>query len=232
MPNSNKAAAMWISRLIRWKPHGSGPSKNRFRANDRLSNGRRETVAEVVLQRVQVAAMGNATAAMGGWGKGKARPAKSATLLVPEKEAPKLHLAQTQGKITLVMRGDDKTTSDRPPSANMASLRYGGIGGETDNAGPAWMEALWALGSPSGGNGMDREEAEEAPPHAVLVYHGSGTGDKQASVERITFENVQSSKIMSIAFGPPTQGVSGAVSSRESSRSDRPRRGRSSKSSR
>lgn len=201
------------------------------------ANGRRETVAEVVLQRVEVAAIGNTTAAMGGAGKSKPRPAKSATLLVAEKDTPKLHLAQTQGRITLVMRGNDARTTDRPASANLASLHSGGTKRETDNAGPAWIEALWGWGSRAGDSGMGREEAEDAPPelppHAVLVYHGSGTADKQVSIERITFENAQSSRIMSIAFGPPTQGVAGMASLRESSppKADR-RRSESRKSSR
>lgn len=73
--------------------------------------GAKETVAEVILQRVQVAAIGQATTGTPSESGSKMKPAKSATLLVKEEDVPKLHLAATRGKLTLAMRGDDDTTT-------------------------------------------------------------------------------------------------------------------------
>ena len=50
-----------------------------------------------------------------------------------------------------------------------------------------------------------RRGPEPEPPHAVLVYRGSMSGDGSAAVERITFENAESSKIIEVAKGPPTR---------------------------
>lgn len=171
--------------------------------------GRRETVSEVVLQNVQVAAIGNATAAAGGSGNTKMRPAKSATLLVKEEDAPKLHLAQTQGKITLTMRGGDGSTTDHPPSADMRSLRSGLSASGPLDVSKGWMASLMEIGS---GGSPQIEPAEPpmelSPPHAVLIFHGTRSTEQGSNVERITFQNANSSTILSVAYGPPTRGVS------------------------
>lgn len=72
-----------------------------------IANGaRRETVSRVILQRVEVAAVGRAlNVGSGNSGKGKA--ARSVTLLVRNADVPRLHLAQTRGKLTLALRNKD-----------------------------------------------------------------------------------------------------------------------------
>lgn len=84
----------------------------------------RETIAEVVLQRIEVASvgLGSGGAAKGSSG-GKTKTARSATLLIPEEEVTKLHLAATRGKITMALRGeDDEIVSGKNFSARGSEL--------------------------------------------------------------------------------------------------------------
>ncbi len=78
-----------------------------------VNGGRkRETVSRIILQRIEVAAVGRALNLSNEAG-GKSKAAKSITLLVKDSEAPKLHLAQTRGQITLALRsGDDVEKAD------------------------------------------------------------------------------------------------------------------------
>ena len=124
------------------------------------------------------------------------KPARSATLLVPEEEVPKLHLAATRGKITLAMRGKDAGTVEDPPVAYGREL-FGPRRGKkpkVQETAPKWTP------SP--------EEVEE--PHSVSVYRGSPgqKGSKGPDVERITFADARSSKIIGFSLGPPTRASS------------------------
>ena len=78
-----------------------------------MRSGRsREMVSRIVLQRVQVVAVGRTLSSPTDDG-GKSRVAKSVTLLVKDSDVPRLHLAETQGKITLAMRSpEDDLDSD------------------------------------------------------------------------------------------------------------------------
>lgn len=86
---------------------------------DSSTRGRKETIAEVILQHVQVAAIGHTATGPTAESKSNMKPAKSATLLVREEDVPRLHLAGTRGKITLAMRGEDEQITERPPSARL-----------------------------------------------------------------------------------------------------------------
>ena len=161
----------------------------------RLRGGGRDTVAEVILQKVRVAAIGYSTSAVARPGVGKIKPAKSATLLVAEQDVPKLHLASTRGKITLSMRGHEEGTSKHPATA---SLR----------------DVVSALREPTrvpygqGDTPPTRNEPQEALPHEVVVYHAAGRARDPSTIERITFEHERSSKIVSVSEGHPSRAAS------------------------
>lgn len=78
---------------------------------------RKETFSRIILQRVKVIAVGR-TLSASDRSSGKAKAAKSVTLLVKDSNVPKLHLAETRGTVTLAMRGpDDDLTSDEGRSS-------------------------------------------------------------------------------------------------------------------
>ncbi len=70
-------------------------------------SGSKKSTSRLVLQKVEVGAIGR-TLSSGGGSKSKA--AKSVTLLVQDKDVPKLHLAQVRGKLTFALRGADDNT--------------------------------------------------------------------------------------------------------------------------
>ena len=155
-----------------------------------------DTIAEVILQHVQVGAIGRSTSDGGRADTvSKAKPAKSATLLVAEKEVPKLHLAATRGKITLSMRGDDSYVSAENPvadsSAFLAEQRN-----EPEPIEPVAVAQVFVPESPE-----PRFEPEPILPHGVTVFHGGS----QARIERITFKNNQSRQILELTEGPTSR---------------------------
>jgi len=159
------------------------------------TQGKKETIAEVILQHIQVAAIGYGTNPEAEANPSKLKPAKSATLLVPEEEVPKLHLAGTRGKITLAMRGEDDKSQNSPAVAYGSEIMRGTM------PEPAPPVAAAPLPTPSVRRAAPAAEPE---PYAVMVFHGTTT--KQAAmVERITFENAHSSRIMEMAQGGPTR---------------------------
>ncbi len=178
----------------------------------------KETVAQVILQRVEVVAVGYGGSTEAESGAKKVKPAKSATLLVKEEEVPKLHLAQTKGKITLSMRGQEDSDSTTP------AIAYSGDIGATDEPpsvdAPVPMPQLFAASA----------EPEPLPPHQVLVFHRSSKAGDDTAIEQVVFENVDSTKLVGISQGAPTRtaatmraledkrtpGRSGAVQGRKS----------------
>jgi len=168
----------------------------------------RETIAETILQGVQVAAIGQTVSANDSPGSAAtAKPAKSATLFVAESDAPKLHLAQTRGKITLVMRGEDDKDSASPVTVSesdvIAALR--GDKEDEDKEPKPTPEP-----EPTQVAQVEPEpEPEPDPPFSVLVVAGKSTNDGKATVQNVTFENANSGRIVSVsnnavASEPPT----------------------------
>jgi pilus assembly protein CpaB len=178
--------------------------------------GGKDTIAEVILQHVQVGAIGQATAPSADGGPGKVKPAKSATLLVPEEEVPKLHLAATRGKITLAMRGDDDETQAMYQSASMNDVIPGMAPPQpkhvvpAEPTGPSWGQALVSfLASRSQQQqSWPVEPVPEDEPHAVVVVHGAASGAAAASIERITFEDTESSNVLEVTPGLPARATS------------------------
>ena len=163
---------------------------------------RKETIAEVILQHIEVAAIGRGLQSEADAPSGRSQPAKSATLLVPEQEVPKLHLAGTRGKITLAMRGDDEKTTESGAFANssdlLASLRgmmppsLPAVTQQTQST--ATLQTLFA-----------EPGAEPDPPHRVMIFRRSSGGRNAVNVERITFANARSSDIIEVSQGNPTR---------------------------
>ncbi len=166
---------------------------------DSSTRGKRETVAEVILQHVRVVAIGHATERGTNEPMSKVKPAKSATLLVAEADVPKLHLAATRGKITLAMPGEGEQTTATPASANMGDV-LAGLGQPE----PSEPQARSAPAIPV--DWMQREPKPE--PHDVLVYRGSTPGDAPTTVEWITFKNARSSKIIKVVTELPSRASS------------------------
>ena len=199
---------------------------------DSQVRGKKETIAEVILQHVQVAAIGHETTQQPSGGSAQVKPAKSATLLVRDEDVPKLHLAATRGKITLAMRGADQETTDDPSWANMgdviAALR--GPGSPSSDSVSPWMQAMGKLLEDQGDQSKPRStslsaEVEPALPYTVMVYRGSPGGDTSGAVERITFENEDSSNIIEVAQGHPSRASATLGASRDSGRSRPTKRG-------
>lgn len=177
---------------------------------DSPATGRRDTIAEVVLQHVQVAAVGYSSEVRGAPGKPDVKPAKSATLLVLEADVPKLHLAATHGRVTLAMRGADDLATDKGSGARLAELSGGkpASDGADGKKVPSWLDALGTMmanadkkspSRPADSTGEPQRPA--AQPHTVTVVHGGAGGDSSASVERITFENKDSTRIIEVGSG-------------------------------
>lgn len=180
----------------------------------------KETIAEVVLQRVEVAAIGLGA---GGTNKGaastKGKVARSATLLVPEADVPKLHLAATRGKVTLAMRGDeDETISDEKYTAKskelLASMMKTGKA-TTETAAPAEsgsgmsnLPGSLLKGGDAGGSDASAIVATETPPpppeFSMILSYGSTAPGTRSQAFRITYENANSNNVVSIQPGLAT----------------------------
>lgn len=182
------------------------------------ARGKKETIAEVILQHVQVAAIGQRGTRQPTEASSKVKPAKSVTLLVAEDDVPKLHLAGTRGKITLAMRGDDDAKKDPAPSATMGDVL-------------AMMNNAWGGAKKANGSAPDKPiparrppwvepEEELEPPHQVLVRRGSFVKGKATdSFERITFENADSPYIVDVSQGlPASKKMGGTLERRARSR--------------
>lgn len=182
-----------------------------------LQGGRgreKNTIAEVILQRVQVAAVGRSiTAPSTKEGSAKGNAAKSVTLLVREEDVPKVQLANTRGSVTLAMRGDDATTMAKTPTASMNEI----LGGpnpeqpELDRGaapGPSMVEmiaeavraqaATAALSAPPA---PPAQPKQPPPPHQVLVYNGR-SGAAGLMLEQYTFESNRSRRLIGVTGGP------------------------------
>jgi pilus assembly protein CpaB len=163
---------------------------------------RKETIAEVILQHVQVAAIGRGSSPEANPSNARMQPAKSATLLVREPDVPKLHLAATRGKITLAMRGDDAETSDELPFARSDDVIEGLK--SLFNTGPTAAVPPTPKDEPPTTFTQPRRQ-ELPPPHEVVVYRGAMGGRAGSNIERITFENAHSPNILEVNQGNPTR---------------------------
>lgn len=155
--------------------------------------GRKDTISEVILQRVQVAAVGKGSASDSGPGEQAGRPAKSATLFVAEEDVPKLHLAGTRGKLSLSMRGEDEAIVQAPPKAS-----------ESDIMGKLAAALTAPTPQPTMTQVVTAAPVEEAEPYQVTIQRGTAA----SNVQRITFENEKSMRIVESTAGLPSHASS------------------------
>lgn len=163
---------------------------------------KKNTISEVILQHVQVAGIGLAATGTEAEKQSgtKVKPAKSATLFVPEQDVPKLHLAATRGKISLSLRGEDDERTDSVQAAHSDELLKSLERGPTAPK----AEALAAHASP---------KSSGAEGHEVVIHRGtSGPGGDQ--IERITFENGQSTNVLSVSHGGGTRSLNSLMRGR------------------
>jgi len=122
-----------------------------------MRNGmRKETVSRIILQRIQVVAIGRMLSGAGESG-GRTKASKSVTLLVKSADVPKLHLAQTNGKVTLAMRSpDDFLEADTGQASDRELL------GEK----PPERETRPAVAA--------RTTRQNRPDYTVMIVDGSG----------------------------------------------------------
>lgn len=155
---------------------------------------KKQTIAEVILQHVQIAAIGqNTSGPSSGTADAKVKPAKSATLIVAEEDVPKLHLAGTRGKITLAMRGQDSKITEKPPIARESEL-YRNFGGEEPVEAPAPVVIAAPTPQPA-------PVAQPVPTHNLMVYTHLPKAPGPKS-EQFMFENARSRTILSLGDGP------------------------------
>ncbi|MBI4717136.1 MAG: Flp pilus assembly protein CpaB, partial [Planctomycetes bacterium] len=168
------------------------------------SRGRKkQTIAEVILQHIQVAAIGQVTSGpAGGGADAKVKPAKSATLIVPEDDVPKLHLAGTRGKITLAMRGADEQVTDKPLIAKSDEVFR--FASSPDPEPPPTMPVAPTVPTLPVTQPAPALTPKEAP-HGVTVYHALPQGTKS---ETVMFENTHSRTILSLSEGPGSRAAS------------------------
>ncbi len=179
--------------------------------------GKRESVAEVVLQHVQVAAIGQNVKPQVAGKPTRVKPAKSATLFVAKEDVPKLHLASIRGKITLAMRGSEDESSGTF-SALRASDAFSALASDApEPESEPLPRATTAL----------RPAPRPVPrKHSVTVRRGTTGDTAPTAVELITFENSDSSTVVGSRGGRSgaakrfrSNGTSGSRRSNDSSES-------------
>jgi len=183
-----------------------------------------ETISRIILQRVKVVAVGQNLAATADGGSRK--PAKSVTLLVRDVDAPKLHLAQTQGKVTLAMRGmDDRMLADTGFSSTTDWSGDGpdaAAGASPASAPPTTPaeQVLRAVSTP-----VPTPESTKKP-FEVTVVLGPLRAEGTAVVQRIVYEDPKSMRVVNVEVGRSGQGHAASADSAESILRRPARRGR------
>lgn len=129
--------------------------------------GRQETISRVIIEDVEVAAVGERLEPEYGEDekdpKKKPKPARAATLLVKPDKVALLHLAEQRGKIKLVMRNDeDSSVIGRSITANEDQLL--GNGGKNDkSASPLLANVFGALFKGAAANASDAQDDNQDP---------------------------------------------------------------------
>ncbi|MFH0981639.1 MAG: Flp pilus assembly protein CpaB [Planctomycetota bacterium] len=164
-----------------------------------VNRGRqKETISRVILQHVQVAAVGQLLGDPGEEGTShQSKAAKSATLLVPAEDVPKLHLAQIKGKITLALRGGEDESI-----AVASNARESELTGETEEKQP---EPETAAAVPTLPSALASTLMAGAPParqpFTTTVINGPLGADASGQVLRVTYKDVDSMEVIEVSKG-------------------------------
>jgi pilus assembly protein CpaB len=164
-----------------------------------------ETVSNILLQRVKVAAVGQML--HDETDKTGAKRVRSVTLIVAEQDIPKLHLAETKGRLALAMR----STSDDVISEGAQAHEKELFGEAESESQPTPSGMLAVTGPPVA------EEPEEAAPPPATVTVVNNTRGKSSNVFRLMFKDAMSMSILGIqqglskgdtgaTYAPPTAG--------------------------
>ncbi len=169
------------------------------------SRGRvkKQTIAEVILQNVQIAAIGRTTAGEES-GKGNVKPAKSATLLVAVQNVAKLHLASTRGKITLSMRGrGDEADFDAGIASDDDLFNHGKKKPPAQTTKPNADSLM---------NKLAQRPQRRAEPNPVgLAVYTTSKKSGFTTVKQLTFEGPESRRVIGIGVGPVSRNTSGST---------------------
>lgn len=152
--------------------------------------GKVKTESKLILERVQVAAVGQALNE--GHDDGANRNVQTVTLLVKVDDVSKLHLAQTRGRITLAMRGNDDTTmtmKDDEEAGDDADLAAAPVEAAPTPADPPTSAAPLA--------------------YTVTVINDTAAANNQGSAQHITFPNADSINPIDIERGDAVRRNSG-----------------------
>jgi pilus assembly protein CpaB len=141
--------------------------------------GKAQTESKLILERVQVAAVGQLL--NDGPEKGTSRNVQTVTLLVKTADVPKLHLAQTRGRVTLAMRGADDATMILREDDNQDELEF------------------LAMNAPQ--QAPPAPEQARITPFTVTVVNDSASGDKRTSAQHVTFPDANSMSIIDVEQG-------------------------------
>ena len=175
---------------------------------------RQETISEVLLQHVQVLAVGRTASGAQPEGNTKAKAAKSVTLHVPENDVPKLHWAAMEGEIALAMRGDNEPIATTRPPTRLDDLfqknQQQDPAPRSSEPGNAPQPSLWQnawksfaqKGSMETTSSVEiQPEPEPDPQCEVVVVRNSTKAKGGGTVERIVFENSRSRKVVAATEG-------------------------------
>ncbi len=165
------------------------------------STRKRETLAEVVLEHIQVAAVGLSST---GEGNGRGKIARSVTLLVAEEEVPKLHLAATKGRVTLAMRGEHDVSTGRILSARESELFKSQEQEELPEELPPPVMPDFSQFAKMMKADADAQPAPP-PPFTMTIARGAPAPIRGVAIQQFTFENAQSWKVLAVAEGLPSQ---------------------------
>ncbi|MBU0716930.1 MAG: Flp pilus assembly protein CpaB [Planctomycetes bacterium] len=169
--------------------------------NVQAGSRKKETVAEVLLQHVEVIAVGHQTSSEATEDSDKAKRAKSATLLVREEDVPRLHMAAQKGTLTLALRGMDDLVTDKPLIAwgdGLSGTRTEQVAGDTRDT--AWGSGgfLGAFLQTAATTPPSQPERPSHQPYGITVYRGSKEG------QTVLFEDDGSRTVVGAGSGAAT----------------------------
>jgi len=138
--------------------------------------GNIKTESKLILERVQVAAVGQALNE--GPEQGANRNVQTVTLLVRVEDVPKLHLAQTRGRVTLAMRGAEDTST---------TLK------EDDEE---QLEMLATTTQPV--TAQNAEPPKRNPTHTVTVVNDSSGANARGAMQQFIFPDANSMNVIGV----------------------------------
>jgi pilus assembly protein CpaB len=172
IPNGLRAIAVKVAEEQQaggWIVPGAKVDVSAVFSVNRPGARRMETVSRVILQDVEVAAVGQS---LGNESEeGGAKVVKSVTLLVKPADVPKLHLAQTKGKLTFAVRGHrDDSQDGQNASSSESELVDGQNAPEIEVSEPAIQVVKVAQAEPASVSAPFRVEIVNGDSREFKVY--------------------------------------------------------------